>query len=365
MSLHNMTISANNLTDLIKTEIKTLSFLKSGDLVEGIILKKDGNRRIVVDIDRYGLGVVYAGEIMNARESVRDLKEGDRIKAKVINLDNEENVIELSLTEATKHKAWEELTALMEQEEVIKIRPKAFNRGGLLAEIKGLPVFLPVSQLSAENYPYVTDNDKTKIAETLQKLVGQEMAVRIIDVNSKNKKIIISEKAAVQIGAKELAKNYEVGQIIEGIVSGIADFGVFVRFVQEPALEGLVHVSELSHRLVENAKELVKIDEPIKAEIIEIKDGKIFLSLKALLPNPWEKVSDYYHVGQLVEGAVYSFNPFGAIINLDRELQGQVHVTEFGSVEEMKNQLTLGKECSFTVEDIKPSEKRIVLKLKS
>lgn len=361
-----MTASVNNsIIDLIKAEIKALPFLKAGDLVEGVILKKDGNRRIIIDIDKYGLAVVYAGEIMNARESVRDLKEGDLIKAKVLDLDNEENLIELSLTEATKHKVWEEVIALMEQEEVIKIKPKAFNRGGLLAEIRGLPVFLPVSQLSAENYPYVTDNDKSKITQTLQKLVGQEMSVRVIDVNVKNKKVIISEKAATQISAKELVKNYEVGQTIEGIVSGIADFGVFVRFVQEPGLEGLVHVSELSHRLVENAKELVKIDEPIKVKIIEIKDGKVSLSLKALSSNPWEKVLDYYQTGQAIKGVIYSFNPFGAIVNLDNDLQGQVHVTEFGSVEEMKKQLSQGGEYSFVIEDIKPEEKRIVLKFKS
>lgn len=355
----------NSINELIKTEIKNLPFLKVGELIEGTILKKDGSRRIIVDIDKYGLGVIYAGEIANVREIVKDLKEGDRIKAKVIDLDNEENMVELSLTEATKHKVWEELMALMEQEEVIKVRPKAFNRGGLLAEIKGLPVFLPVSQLSAENYPLVIDNDKTKTAEALQKLVDQELNVRIIDVNPKNKKIIISEKAAFQVSAKDLVKNYEVGQIIEGIVSGIADFGVFVRFVQDPALEGLIHISELSHRLVENAKELVKVDEPVRAKIIEIKDGKVFLSIKALLPNPWEKVLDYYKVGQIVKGTVYSFNPFGAIINLEHELQGQIHVTEFGGVEEMKNYLNLGQEYSFVIEDIKPEEKRILLKIKN
>lgn len=359
-----MTQNTATLIEMIRNEIKAAPFLKAGDIVEGRVIEKEGNRRIYIEISRYGTGVIYGSEIMNAREIVRGLKIGDIIKAKVVEADNEENLIELSLTEATKQKAWEEATALMEKEELLTVKPKSFNRGGLLCEINGLPAFLPISQLSSEHYPFVNDNDWTKITQTLQTLIGQDLSVRIIDVNSKNRKIIVSERAATQVGAKELVKKYAVDQVIDGIVTGVADFGVFIRFVDEPALEGMIHISELSHRLIDNVKEFIKIDESFKAKIVEIKDGKVFLSLKALQPNPWEKAEESFQSGQIVSGTVYTFNPFGAIINLPHDLQGQVHVTEFGGLEEMKKQIVVGQTGQFTVEEVKAAEKRIILKLK-
>lgn len=167
------------------------------------------------------------------------------------------------------------------------------------------------------------------------------------------------------MGSKELAKNYEVGQIIDGVVSGVADFGAFVRFADNPLVEGLVHVSELSYKTVENPKELVKIDDPVKVKIIEIKDGKISLSLKALLKDPWENAEERLKKDMEVSGAVYAFHPYGAIINLkDEEIQGQVHVTDFGGAEEMKKQLIIGGEYTFVVEDVEKEERRLILKLK-
>lgn len=222
--------------------------------------------------------------------------------------------------------------------------------------------FIPVSQLGNEHYPKV--EDKTDIGKALQLLVGQELTVKIIDANPRTNKLILSEREAQEISAKELVKNYTIGQIIEGIVSGVADFGVFVRFTDNPSLEGLIHVSELAHRMVENPKEVVKIDDAIKAQIIEIKDGKISLSLKTLQPNPWDKAAEYYKEGGIVRGIVYSTNPFGAIINLAHDLQGQLRVTDFGGIEEMKQNVTLGKEYEFKIEAVNPEEKRIVLTLK-
>jgi small subunit ribosomal protein S1 len=207
-------------------------------------------------------------------------------------------------------------------------------------------------------------NNKDEIDKILEELIGKEIEVRIIDINPRTNKLIVSEKAATEVSTKELVQNCKVDQIIEGVVSGVADFGVFVRFTDNPALEGLIHISELGYRIVENPKEVVKIDDAVRAKITDIRDGKISLSLRALRPDPWVRVGEKYKDGHEVSGTVHSFHPFGAIVNLDGEIQGQVHVASFGSVEEMKKQLALGKEYNFIIESLIPGERKILLKLK-
>lgn len=351
------------LSQIIKSEPAIFSLLKLGDLVQGSVLEKGANA-IVINLGKHGTGVIYGNEIQNARNLVKNLKIGDNIHAKVVQLDNEEGFTELSLAEAGKQKAWAGILELSEKEEIIKVKPTSFNKGGLITELNGLQAFLPISQLSNEHYPKTMQDDKNEISEALQKLIGEELSVKIIDVNPRTNKIILSEKAVQELSSKEFVKNYEVGQLIEGIVSGVADFGAFVRFTDNPVVEGLIHVSELDWRMVENPKEVVKVDDVIKAKIIEIKDGKIFLSLKILQTDPWEKVGERYAEGQEIVGTVYGFHPFGAIINLDNQIQGQLHVAEFGSVAEMKKQLSIGSEHRFIIENIKPEDKRIILKIK-
>lgn len=346
-----------------KVDLHNFRFLRPGDLVQGTVLEK-GVRIMTIDLGPHGIGAVYRGEMQNARDVVRSLKPGDKISGKVIDVNNNDNYIELSLTEADKQKSWEIVQELKEQEEIIKLRATACNKGGLVGDIKGLSAFLPVSQLISGGLDTKgIVQDKAEISSALEKLIGSEFDVRIIDANPRTNKLIVSEKAATEIGTKELVKNYTVGQVVEGIVSGVADFGVFVKFTDNPAVEGLIHVSELSYRIIENPKEIIKIDDVIKAKITEIKDGKISLSLRMLKEDPWLKAGELYKEGQEVDGVVYSIHPYGAIIDLMNEIQGQVHISEFGSTEEMKKHLVLGNEYSFIVESINPSERKLLLKL--
>lgn len=356
--------SANLLIgQLLKSDPNFLPTLKTGDLIEGKVLEKS-SKMLMVDLGKFGTGAVYRGELQNAKEIVRNLKVGDPVHAKVVNIDNEEGLVELSLSQADKQKAWSDVQELMGKEEAITLKITGFNKGGLMAELKGLTAFLPVSQLSNEHYPKVGAEERGKILEALQAFVGQDFEVKIIDANPRTNKLIISERAAQELSAKELAKNYTVGQIIEGVVSGVADFGVFIRFTDNPALEGFIHVSEIDYRVIENPKEFVKVDEAVKAKILDIKDGRISLSLKALKEDPWTKVQEFFKDGDVTRGTVYLFNPFGAIVNLEHDLQGQLHVTDFGGLPEMRKQITAGESYEFTIDSLKIPERRIVLKLK-
>lgn len=352
-----------NLASLIKTEISSLALMRVGDLVEGTVLEK-GSRMITVDLGANGTGVIYRTEIQNAREIVRGLLPGSKVNGKIIDVDNDEGLIELSLSHADKQKSWEIVQELKEQEEIIKIKPSGFNKGGLVADLHGLSAFLPISQV-LQGFEGKDDvNNKEEIPGILEKLVGVEIDVRIIDANPRTTKLIVSERAAKAESMKEIVQKYSVGQTIEGVVSGIADFGVFVKFTDNPAVEGLIHISELGYKVVENPKDIVKLDDVIKVKITEIKDGKISLSLKALKPDPWARVNEIYKEGQGVKGTVHSFHPFGAIINLDADIQGQVHVASFGGVDEMKKALTQGEEYSFEIESLNADERKILLKLK-
>lgn len=352
------------LNHIIKNSPGLMPSIKEGEVVEAKLLKRTP-KAAYFDLGKFGMGVVYRQEIFNAKEIFKNIKENDPVSAKVVSIENEDGYVELSLAEAGRQRIWQKLKELEEKQDEMKIKITAANSGGLIAEIENIKAFLPVSQLSTEHYPRVDEGSKEKILEELKKFIGQELSVKIIDLNPRNNKLIISEKEINSQNIKDLLAKYAVGDVIDGIVSGVADFGAFIRFADNPQIEGLIHISELSHKLIENPKEIVKVDDTVKAKIVEIKDGRVNLSLKALQPNPWDQVKEKYKADQEIEGTITKFNPFGAFVALDAEIQGIIHISEFaGSVEDMKKQIEVGKSYMFKIDSVKPEEKRIILKLK-
>ena len=360
----NETSKTAGLLDELKNEFQGADWPKEGAVVEAVLIKKL-SREAYFDLGRFGTGILYGAEMQNAREAVRPLAPGDKVPAKIVVVDGEQGLIELSLSEAGKQKVWQQVKELAESGEVVTVKILAANSGGLTANVPGteFKAFLPVSQLSLDHYPRV-ENDRRMIAEELKKFVGQELSVKVIDVNPKSNKIILSEREVLSANVKELLSKYAVGQVIDGIVSGVADFGVFVRFADDPNIEGMIHISELEHRLVDNPKEIVGVNDQIKVKIIDIKEGRVFLSLKALKDDPWQNIEEKYKAGQEVLGTLYKLNPFGAVINLGAGIQGLIHISEFGGQEEMRTALMPDKPHAFVIDAVRPEEKRIILKLK-
>jgi len=348
---------------LVKNSPDLMSMIKEGDLVNGKLLKR-APRKVYFDLGRFGTGVIYGLEFSNAREVLKKLKEGDEVSAKVVSVENDDGYVELSLAGAEKQKSWQVIKELWEKGEELPVKITGANVGGLMAEVEELKAFLPVSQLSNEHYPRVDDGSKEKILEELKKFIGQELKVKILDVNPRTFKFILSEREVTNQNVKEKLTKYKAGDIVEGIVSGVADFGAFVKFADDPEIEGLVHISELDHKLVENPKEVANVNDRVKAKILEINNDRVTLSLKALKADPWLKVEEKYKAGTEINGRVSRFNPFGAFVALDSEIQGLIHVSEFGSVEEMEKQIKEGQNYNFYIEFVKPQEKRIILKLK-
>ncbi len=352
------------VTQQIKDNPALMPVLKTGDLVEVKLIEKTG-RVAYFDVPRIGAGIIYGIELVNAKDVLKRLSPGESASARVIDPENDKGYVELSLAEAGKQRAWQEIKDLKDKDEPIKVKISDANAGGLITEVAGLAAFIPASQLSNEHYPKETEGDRGRMIEGLKKFIGGELTIKIINLNPRTNKLILSEREVETSNAKELLEKYKAGDVVSGIISGVASFGAFVRFADEPAIEGLIHISELDHRLIDNPKEIVNVGDLVQAKIVEIKDGRVSLSLKALKSDPWEKVADKYQAGTIVEGKVHRFNPFGAFIELDPNIVGLIHVSEFGSIDELKRQLEAGKSYKFIIDSVKPQEKRIVLKLAS
>jgi len=342
-----------------------------GSLVEGKIIAKDRSS-VFVDLGPQGTGIIYGREFYEAKDAIKDLNIGDTVFAKVIELENEDGYKELSLRDATKDMNWQKLKDVKEKDEVIKVKITGVNKGGLLANVNGIQAFLPVSQLSPENYPRVEDADKQKILKELQKFIGKTLEVKILDLLAQESKLILSEKAKEEQSIKEIIKNYKIGDTIEGKITGIADFGVFIKFpvqenkeesAKENSIEGLIHISELDWQLVQNPGEVVKVGEVVRAQIININNNQVFLSLKSLKENPWEKVEKKFKKGDNLKGKVLSFSPFGAFVEVSDKIRGLCHVSEFSSKQEMEESLKVGESYKFEVLLVEPKEHRMNLKL--
>jgi len=335
---------------------------KIGEIIEGKIIGF-GRSAVFIDLGFLGAGIIYGREFFEGKEILKKLKIGDKILTKIIDLENEKGYIELSIAQAGKDLAWQQLAQKKEEGEILKVKILDANKGGLLAEVSGVSAFLPVSQLSSEHYPRVEGGDQEKISKELKKFVGQELEVKIFDLSPSEGKLILSERAKETEKIKEILKNYKVGDVVEGEITAILDFGAFLKFGKEN-LEGLIHISELDWKLIEDPMEIVKVGEKVKAKIIKIADDKVFLSLKALKPNPWEIFAKEHQKGEIISGEVVKLNPFGAFVKIEEKIQGLCHISEFGSLEKMEETLEIGKKYDFEILEIQPREHRLTLKLK-
>ena len=344
----------DNVSDLLRP-------VRTGDLVDGVIVGA-GKSAVYVDLGSKGTGIIFGREFYAARDVLRKLKIGEKVFAKIVDTENEEGYVELSLTEAGREIGWERLQRIKENSETIKVTILGANKGGLLAEIEGIQGFLPVSQLSQEHYPRVEKADKAKILQKLQSLVGQELTVKIFDVDPREEKLIFSEKATETQKIKEILKNYKIGDTVDGEITGVVEFGAFIKI--SPELEGLVHISELDWSIVEDPSAIVKIGDKVKAKIIEITaDGRISLSLKALKKDPWDGIEEKYEKGEMIKGRVTKFNPFGAFIEVEPKIQGLCHISEFTTKAKMEEQLKINETYQFKILQIEPKEHRMTLQL--
>jgi len=329
-----------------------------GDIVEGPVIAIEKSA-VYIDLPPFGTGIIYGREYLNARDILRRVNIGDNIAAKVVDSGNDDGYIELSLKEARQALIWSEAEDIIKEKRLLELKVVDANKGGLILEWQGIQGFLPASQLKSEHYPRVEDGDKDKIYDELKKLVGTSLSVTIIGSTPKEGKLIFSEKSPTQKEKQEIISKYEVGDTVEGTVTGTVDFGVFVKL--EEGLEGLVHISEIDWGLVEDPRAHFKVGDKVKVKVIDVKDSKISLSVKALKANPWKEAGEKYKKDDTVEGVIIKYNKHGALASIEEGVAGLVHVSEFGGDDKLKSALELGKNYSFKITFFEPKEQKMTL----
>lgn len=332
--------------------------LKSGDVIEGNItsVKK---HEVWIDLGPHGVGVVMRREIGHGQK----LEVGEAVTTSVVDPELDEGYALLSVRRAVKDRGWDELQRVFEAGETIEVMPYDANRGGLLVELEGIRGFLPVSQLAAGNYPRVSGADKDEILQKLNALTNKSIKVRILDVSRKDNKLIFSEKEAVKDDTQELFSKLKVGDEVEGLVTGVIDFGVFVNV---DGIEGLIHISEISWERVEDPRDYIKNGDKVKAKIIGIDKDRLSLSLKQMTEDPWLKEVKSFKVGESVEGRVTRITPFGAFVQLSPSVEALVHVSEMSDDDSVDPEkiFRLNEKKDFKVIDIDTESRKIALSLK-
>jgi small subunit ribosomal protein S1 len=340
-------------TEKEKTGLRLkLKPLEIGSILEGrVISKKRGE--LYVDLSPYGTGRLYGIFYLQSKELAQKLNPDDIIGVKIVSLDDGYGNYEIVLQELSSIDKWEKVLSYYQKGKALELEIKEANKGGWLVEIDGLLGFVPVSQLSPEYYPRVESNNKNQIYEHLAKFVGQKIKAKIISADPKTNKLILSEKTAKEDIYQSVLEKLMPGDVLNVKVVGLSPFGLFVRFNENPPMDGLIHISEIQDDKIDLEKNF-KIGDVLKAKLIQIKQDKVSFSLKNLEPDPWISFIKKYREGDKVKGLLKEKNDIFGLVEVEN-LQGLVF--------ENLDQVEIGQSYNFIIEKLKPKEKSLILKL--
>ncbi|HLC93441.1 MAG TPA: S1 RNA-binding domain-containing protein [Patescibacteria group bacterium] len=334
-----------------------------GDLVEGVVVSVT-HGEVLLDVGAKSEGIITGVEL-GEDKSYKNLKPGDSVLAQVVQAENDQGYIVLSLRRAEKDRRWHDIETAFKEESVLEATVLEYNKGGLLADCLGLRGFIPLSHLDrvhfANDIAKFAAGSETELKNSLKVLSGKILKVKVIELDKEKNRLVLSEKDALStysdMARQEKLAQIKDGDILEGIVTGIMPFGAFVDL---DGVEGLVHISEIAWEKVSHPSAYFKVGETIKVKVLGVDDGsgKLALSVKRLTDNPWDNVEEKYPVGKKVKGTVSKIVPFGAFVNLEKGLDGLVHVSETsGPLEE-------GQEVQVVVTQVDGSNQKLALSVR-
>jgi small subunit ribosomal protein S1 len=336
---------------------------RTGESIKGKVVNKI-HSEIWVDFGGPTLGVVPAREARDGLGTGKILNVGDEATAVVMSPDNQQGYCVLSLKQASKDLIWDILEKKRDSQEDFEIVPEKANKGGLMANVYGITGFLPVSQLSLENYPRVREDEKDLIVQKLKELTGKPLKVRVLDASRDDKKLIFSEKSIYDAEIERFLSKIKVGDIVEGVISGVVNFGAFVTI--HNGLEGLIHISEIDWSHVDSPNQYFKEGQRIKAKVVSIDDSKVSLSTRLMKEDPWVTQARGIEVDSTVQGKVIKHLPFGALVSIRDSLTAICHISELSDmpIEKASQTVDINKIYDFKVIEFNPEDHSIFLSRK-
>ena len=350
----------NNFAKLLQGFFSKLP--NEGELVKGKVISVN-NGEVRLDIEGVITGVVRGPELFSESKEFSNINIGDEVEATILEQENENGEMELSFRAAGHHLVWSRMKKYADDSVTVEGKVLQANKGGLMMQVDALVGFMPVSQLSPDNYPRVQGGDKNKILEHLRQLIGTNMQLKVLDANEKDEKLILSEKAVWEDEQKAVLDSFNVGDVVEGEVSALTSFGAFIKFGE--GLEGLVHISEIVWQRIDHPRDVLKVGKKVNAQIIDINKSKIYLSIKRLIDDPWKSVKEKYKIGQILSGEIHKIENFGLMVRLDEDIHGLAHISELGArdLADLRERFKIGQKAEFEIISIEPSEHRLGLKL--
>jgi len=355
-------VNTEDFWEVLKSAAPIIS-PKIGEVVSWKILSIS-SKMILVDLNSQFTGIIAGSDMHSSIDDISVLKVGDLVESIVIWDDKDSWLTVLSIRKASQVKLIGRLHSNFDTKEIITVIPNEANKGWLLIDLDGIKWFIPVSQLTPVNYPRVEWANPERILAHLNRLVGKPFKVRVINVDQDGKKIIFSEKAAVEEARGVALEKLKVGDQVDWVVSGILTYGLFITF---NGLEGLVHVSEIDWGHVNDPSKFAKVWDKVKVEVIGIDTDKISLSMKRLKHNPWDELAKKYKVWDVIKAPVMRISKFGIFLSLDGGISGLIHLSEISNdmVKNVEDFVKVGELVEAKVITFDPNEKRIGLSLKT
>jgi small subunit ribosomal protein S1 len=343
------------MEELLSMTGYALKGVKKGDVVDGVVTRVNP-KEITIDIGSKTEGVVIDRELENYKEMLMALKPGDKVVCQVIVAENDRGQSVLSLRRSIFEKRWVDLAEHQKKGEAVEVILKEPVRGGILVDFGGLRGYIPQSQLDSA------------LSKQVDKITGRRVMAKVVEVDKDTNRLVFSQRSITE-GAtlakqKELLSALTVGESVQASITGVVPFGAFAKLTIEKDgekhdIEGLVHISEIAWEKVEDPGQYLKVGDSVKVKIIGVdsETGKLTLSLKQLLPDPWEHVLDMFEKDTTVKGTVSRVSPYGIFVTLSPGVEGLIHISKVTQGSEPK----AGEEINCLIEEIQPDKRKISL----
>ena len=340
--------------------------IKEGQKVKWVILREIENW-ILVNCENWAFtGVILAKEAKELKRSNVELSSGTELELEIINpaIRHEDGYYIVSVTRLLQYDVWKSIIEKFEKDTIITVVPTEANLWWLLIDMHGIKGFIPLSQLAPIHYPRVEDGDQDAIFDKLLALIGEEIKVRVINIDEEERRIILSEREALREEREKVLSELEVGKVFDWVVSGVSSYGLFVTI--GGTVEGLVHISEITYGHVNNIDKLGKIGDKMKVKVIGLENGKISLSAKQLKEDPWEALPKKYNIGDVFEGEVIRFVPYGVFVRVFDDINWLVHLSELSqkAVNNPNEVVRIGQKVKVKLILIDPKNRKIGLSMK-